>query len=412
MFFAMQLSPLQSRLAASVVASCLLVLLYFSLFSPHFALAIEISPSETVLLDELDLPLRLDGSSSADPTYEPAFAAFDRSLIGRAPAGVTVLGGNIPQSMSAAGATVHTFVFDSTAIFGSFSGSRSLELRDEPAETTEKRSELEGRNVSDRAAGDNEIEKRQSTRTVYISGNTCTQPQPASPNQGMLVAPQLILYVSTSPNNQNPGPQADASSQQVVMFTEGAVMYNLTATADVYFSVQAPNITSAFSGGYTYEVAASIDASYHSFSTRRFSEASWVDSDSSSALFVTRNLTDGRDEALNRAMMSMQPYVMFAQDASDGSINGLRLSFCGLQNSAQISAIKNNQTTNMVSSSMTRRGPGHRPKQQFYFRGLNSSTRYQGILAMNGTAGRAGAGVVGGGGLVFRATNFTTKSGK
>ena len=78
----MQLSPLQSRLAASVGATVVVLLLYLALFTPHLALAAEISqisvlditPDETTgrgdlsdLSDSGDLRLR-------EPVYEPEVA--------------------------------------------------------------------------------------------------------------------------------------------------------------------------------------------------------------------------------------------------------------------------------------------------------------------------------------------------
>lgn len=404
----MQLSPLQSRLAASVVASCLLLLLYFTLFSPNFALAAELELTLPVPIGDLDLPLRLDGRSQFDPTYEPEFAAFDRSIIGRAPAGVTPLFNNAPQPMNVVEGTTQLFVFEKASIFGRAPGSsvrsESLELRGEHDE---------GGDMLEPRSGDDTTTKRE-TKMVYISANTCQQPQPIDPSKTTMDPPQLTLFVSTSSKNQSPGPMGASGTQTVVEFTEGAVMFNLSTSGDVFLGIHAPNVSHVFSGTYNFQVAVSSDGWYHSFDPTADADLIWVDSDSQGALLITHNLTDSTDEAVGASIMKTQPYVMFAQNQDDRSISGLKYSYCGLQNFAQIAATKNGKFTSMVTTGMTRRGPGNLPKQQFYFSGLNSSSKYQGILARSGRSGEAGAGPndIGGGGLVFRATNFTTKSGR
>ncbi len=59
----------------------------------------------------------------------------------------------------------------------------------------------------------------------------------------------------------------DKSKQALVEFDEGAVMYNTSTTGDIYFAVYAPNVSTVFSGTtYNFQVAASVDGWYHSFS--------------------------------------------------------------------------------------------------------------------------------------------------
>lgn len=407
----MQLSPLQSRLAASVVASCLLLLLYLALFSPHFALAAEILEQTLPVpysIDDLDPPLGLDGRSPFDPAYEPEFAAFDRSIVGRAPAGVTPLVNNNPMPMNVLAGTTQLFVFEKEDIFGRVPvGINSLTSlgREDEEDGTE-----EGGNVAERT--DSERVAKRATKTIYISANTCQQPQAVNPNKTTTAPEQLVLYVSTSPDNQSPGPSGDKSTQTEIEFKEGAVMHNVTTSGDVFLGIHAPNNTEAFSGAYNFRVAVSSDGYFYSYDVSADADLIWVDSDSQGALLITHALTNSSDQAVIDAVMKTQPYVMFAQNQDDRSINGLRYSYCGLQNFAQIAATKDGKLTNMVSTGMTRREPGNMPKQQFYFSGLNASTEYFGILARSGSSGGTGPNVVGGGGVVFSATNFTTKSGK
>lgn len=408
---AMKLSPLQSRLAASLLGSALLLFIYFSLFSPQFSLADEgLKQPLPIVLDDLDIPLAFEGRSRLDPEYEPEFAAFDRSIIGRAPAGVTGLADNVPMPMNVVAGTTQLFVFEKEAIFGTDS---RLDLRGEDGggSCAGIWAEPEQR-TADGPDREHHVERRQSSKMIYLSANTCTQPQ-LNPNKTSMDPPQLTMFVSTSPENQSPGPSADPDTQVVVEFVEGAVMYNATTTGDVYLAIHAPNVSSVFTGQtYNFHVAASSEAFYYSYNVEADADLIWVDSDSQGALLITRNLTNSTNEATIDQIMQTQPYVMFAQNEQDeASIRGLKYSYCGLQNNAQIAATKNGKFASMVSTSMTLRGPGDLPKQQFYFSGLNASSTYLGILALNGGEGKSDTNVVGGGGVVYRAMNFTTKSG-
>jgi calcium channel MID1 len=402
----MQLSPLQSRLAASLLASCLLVLLYLSLFSPHFALAADVNPPSPMFILEDLVERHLDeGISARQPEYEPDFALFDRSIIGRAPPGVVALANNVPQQLNLDPGTSQRFVFEKASLSGGQTAA-TLELRGE--------SQDEARTLEERGPAGEEDEglvRRQATKTVYFSANTCMQPQ-LKPDATTMDAPQLTMYVSTNPMNTMPGPGSNLNLQTWHVFTEGAIMVNVTTSDDVYIAISAPNVTSAFfDGGYNVQVAASIDDWYHSYEEQLDPDLIWVDSDVESALLITRNLTDRSDPEMMTALMTRQPYVMFAQNEQDQSINGVKFSYCGLQNYAQIAGTKNGKQTNMVTTDITRRGQSNLPSQRFYFSKLNASTNYLGILAANGNLGVTGANVVGGGGRVSRATTFATKAG-
>ncbi|KAK3358958.1 stretch-activated Ca2+-permeable channel component-domain-containing protein [Lasiosphaeria hispida] len=408
----MQLSPLQSRLAASVIASCLLIALYFTLFSPHFALAIELKETYPVLLDELDIdyPPDLGARSPLDPTYEPEFSPFDRGIIGRAPAGVTALTNNEAMPMNVVPGTTQLFTFTVRPGSGRRDQESKVELRSEGNAT---RGQSAGAEAVEGTIPDEEqqkLERRQTQKTLYISANTCEQPEAIEPSKTSLDPPQLTMFVSTSSSNQSPGPLAKSGEQVRVEFVEGAAMYNFTTIGDVYIGVYAPNISKAFDGAYNFKIAASTDAFFDTYDMQEDADLIWVDSDAQGALLITHNLTESTDPVLEAQIMGTQPYVMFAQNKNDRSVNGLKFSYCGLQNYAQIAATKNGQFTSMVSTGMTKRGPGHLPKQQFYFSGLNSSANYIGILAQDGNASVSGNGLVGGGGHVFRAMNFSTKS--
>jgi calcium channel MID1 len=422
----MQLSPLQSRLAASLIASVLLLSIYFLLLSPSFALAGEPLDFGGPILDDLTLDEELDQRSSLNPSYQPEFALFDRSIIGRAPSGVTSLPNNIPRRLNIEAGTSTFFVVESSVIFGrSLSNthearSKARSTGDGPHQPRSEESEdlaMETRDAVD-LENDGLQPRQQPTRTIFISANTCVQPQRINPDATTMDPPQLSLFVSTSPQNTAPGPNQDLSAEVVKVFKEGAVMYRVNASADVYFGISAPNVSTEFKGIYNFEVAASLDGWYHSFDDQNPSELVWVDSDKGSAILVTKNLTDGLNSSMIQQVMDQGlQYVMFAETNNSWTTNGVRHSFCGLQNYAQIAAMKNGKSTNMVTTTMTTRGPGNLPKQQFFFNGLNSSTSYSGILAYvgksaTGNPGKRAEGEVGGGGRVFRATQFETKAGK
>lgn len=391
----MQLSPLQSRLAASLVATILLIILYLSLFNPQFALAEELHHGSPIVLDD---SMNLDSAGGElemrDPIYEPEFQAFDRSIIGRAAPGQTALTNNVPAASNLNAGETMVFVFDSSQL-SSRQESSPLELRGEPGTLDNEAGDGEGRS------------RKRATGTVYISANTCLQPSPNSTTSSL--APQLTLYVSNSTDNTSPGPSADSSKQVMQNFTEGAVMYGLTTSSDVYIAVTAGNMSSDLSGVYNFQVAASVDGWYHSYNDTNTEELFWVDSDTSSVLLMTQNLTTSRDRVVEQQVMGSRPYVMFAQNDANWAIKGLMYSYCGLNTNAQIAAVRNGQATSQVTTGMTKRGAGGYPKQQFYFSGLNSSTKYLGILARN-VDNSTNTNIMGGGGHVFRATEFETKS--
>ncbi|EKG19263.1 hypothetical protein MPH_03126 [Macrophomina phaseolina MS6] len=190
----------------------------------------------------------------------------------------------------------------------------------------------------------------------------------------------------------------------------GHVSVTVNASSNVYIGIAAPSsMGDGFSGEWQYEVAASIDAPYHEYNFREPADAFvfLVDSDTTSALFVTDNLTlsDAGDEDYERWMRAGNPFQLFAYSYNMTGIKGMERSYCGLLNAW------NEEPTSQVSG-MTTRGLGHKPKEQFYVMGLNGSTPYHAFPVMYGNSTAAGPGVVGGGGQVWSPVNFTTKAGE
>ncbi|KAK2047774.1 calcium influx-promoting protein ehs1 [Colletotrichum somersetense] len=415
----MQLSPLQSRLAASLIASLLLVLIYYLLSTPTFALAAELTGAAQPLLDNLQFDGSLGPRSHLEPTYEPEFAAFDRSIVGRAPAGVTGLVNNVGVNRNVPGNTTQNFVFEADAIFADFFNEKDeppmLELREVVNDSSPELASTEDVNLEN---NDHGLRRRQAQgRTVYISATTCIQPQRAA-NNTKDDPQQITMYISTSQDNQTPGPGQNASLQTTVPFVEGAAMFRVNATGDVFIGISAPaKNDEKFTGDWNFEVAVSTDDYFHSYDANP-SELLWVDSDSSAALLTTQNLTDTQNETRIKEIMEQgPPFVMFVENRENPTTNGVRRSMCGLENYAQIAAMRGGKFGNLASTSMTTRGPGNLPKQQFFFNGLNASAFYTGILVQTGNSSalrkrQDGDGSVGGGGRVFEATPFETKDGE
>lgn len=248
-----------------------------------------------------------------------------------------------------------------------------------------------------------DLEKR--STTVYLSLTTCMKPTSngtAPPGS----FPQLELYVSQSEKLEEPGPGKDGSLQNKSTAVGGYIGIQFDADGDVFIGVAAPNSTQ-YSGPYKYQIAASIDAFFHSVD-RDDPFLYFVDADNSAALLVTNNLTQSEPGSANyqQWMNITPPYTMFAHNINNTELAGLEQSFCALDESSRAK-----QISTSVEVGMTSRGLGNKPKQQFYITGLNRSSTYNGILAMVGNSTLPGNGVIGGGGKVWKPMNFTTKAG-
>ncbi|KAF9881320.1 calcium influx-promoting protein ehs1 [Colletotrichum karsti] len=411
----MQLSPLQSRLAASLIASLLLLFIYYLLSTPTFALAADLSEAFTPVLDPIEPDDVLDRRSELSPAYEPEFAAFDRSIIGRAPAGVTALVNNVKVNRNVQGNQTQSFVFEAISVFANFFDSSPDDaFVVEPRENGNASGGREEAHSEVEEAGLRPRQKAQS-RTVYISATTCIRPDRAA-NNTKLDAPQITMYLSTSKDNQTPGPGQNASTQNATIFEEGAAFMKVNATGDIFIGISAPGVDAAnFTGDWNFDVAASTDGFFHDYNDSP-SELLWVDSDSSAALLTTANLTDSHDEAtIQKILQEGPPFVMFVENRDHPTTKGVRRSMCGLEKYAAIAATKGGQFGNKASTVMTTRGAGNLPKQQFFFNDLNASAFYDGILVHIGnttTKKRQEGGTTGSGGRVFQATPFETKDGE
>jgi calcium channel MID1 len=393
----LKLTPLQSRFLASFVASAILVVLYLTLTSPQFAYAVDfdsrIPPDHNhPIISATDFQLQ---EQTVDLDDDEEIVENLHSVSSRATeAIVSALENNSPQNLNIDFGQTQNWIFSMQNIKPGITGPQL------PHDNTTDAVQVQARD---------ELRRRQDEQRVYVTVNTCLQPMASDPgNSGNIIPPQLTMYISTNPSNTNPGPFVSDPQQQIVEFSGGYALATVNASNDVHVGISALNVT-GFIGSWNYEIAASVDAPYHSVN-ETWSNLFFVDGDNHAALLITNDTTEANASSpVYQEWMSMTPpYGVFAHNMNDSSILGVKNSYCGLLKYAQIMAnvpSVNNQNV----AGMTNRGLGGKPKEQFYINDLNATSRYWGFLAM---AGNSTPGVIGGGGKVWMAMNFTTKTGK
>ncbi|KAL4806001.1 stretch-activated Ca2+-permeable channel component-domain-containing protein [Aspergillus unguis] len=255
-----------------------------------------------------------------------------------------------------------------------------------------------GSNASD--AQNNKV-KRANT-TVYLSLTICTGPiLDESVSNKDQPLPQLSVYISTS-GSQNLGP--GSSGQTPCNSTGGHMNATVTTESDVYIGVAAPD-GGDFTGSYSYQIAASTDDYFHNVNDTA-GTMTLDGSGAETALLNTVNGVDGMltEEQQKQWQNNTPVYTLFVNNANNIAASGLSRSYCALEHLSQ------NEKGIKVQTSMSHREILHNGLQeQFYVTGLNRSSTYIGVLALGNSTGSEN-GVVGGGGKVWKATNFTTKS--
>ena len=378
----------------------MLSLIYLALLLPSFVLSLGIEDApKTAALDGLIID-RDVGERSAEVLYEPQFVSFERTVIARQAENIKVLGNNSPQRFSMDPASIAFFAF---SVDGLTPRAAPFERELESASSVGQSPNLL---IED-------LFKRQTERTVFISANVCRHPERNTDDQ----PPALHLIVSSDPDDQFPN-STKATTQNVIFF-EGSAMQSISiSSGTVYFSIEAPPVPDDFKGEWNLEVAVSDDGWYHSY-VEESGEGNgmlWAaDVDGGSALLMTKNLTESRVEASALMTTPGLPFTLFVDASQSRSLDGVRRSFCGLQNYAGIASTKNDKPTEQMLMSMTTRGLGNFPKQQFWFGGLNSSTKYTGILVKSKTsvlAKRQNTGANAGVIQVFPEFQFQTAEGE
>lgn len=353
--------------------------------------------------------------------YESEFFGVDRSIIGRATTQPTGLVNNRVEATNVELGQSFYYVFTNASLWGDKSpatpGLPSQILLDKRQFVRAGDLLYPVQSEEDDYWEEPELKRRQTTtasetnRTLYITVTTCDQP---TSNTTTDAPPQLQLYVSQSANNTNPGPGQDSTLQEVITLDGGYALHQVNATGDVYMSIYAQNATEYSTGVYSAQIAASIDAPFHTYWNSTDPNLFLVDSDDFSALLFTDPfITNSTNTTLLEEWLDLTPpYVIFASDASDTSIVGIEKSYCGLQTKAQIQANRPGQTASTIVTGMTSIGNLTLPRQQFFVNGLGAGKTYNAMLAMNGNSTSSGQFVVGGGGQVFRQTQFEMLQGK
>jgi calcium channel MID1 len=448
-----KLTPLQSRLLASVIATCILVVIWIEFQPKYFVYASELpSAPEDAMHSQFgqaippdEVSIRIEEGESEDKGigetphgesgypailerrereeaeedvgYMPDFAYFDRSLIGRQQEEVFNLTNNVKKEMDTnPGLTAH-FVLAKSQLKIKREEDGSAFPAELDARVVENISKKDGEAEDDLdldATDEERLEKRQNRQQVWISANACRQPLPTTELITESSSPQLRLYVSTSTKNQKPGPEAkDNLAIDPITFQGGYANFTVQTNSDIFIGISAPPLTDGWAGSWHYEVVASINGYYHTYHEEE-TFLFMVDTDSASALFITPNITATNDTSAIQKWVDMKPlpFVMYTQPTEKwGPMTGLERSFCALQ-----TAINTTANTTVKSTITTNFGDADRnlAKAQFHVQGLKNGTAYQGFLAINGTTEGLdipGVGLVRNGGQVWRQFNWTTKAG-
>ncbi|KAL4902435.1 hypothetical protein BDW74DRAFT_64005 [Aspergillus multicolor] len=243
---------------------------------------------------------------------------------------------------------------------------------------------------------------KRATTTVYISLTICSGPilNESIPNSFQSL-PQLTVYFSTSDSLRDPGPHHEDDSGQVVRnSTEGYMSAAMPAETDLYIAVAAPN-GGNYSGSYSYQMAASTDAFFHTVDDQT-DPLSFIDSGSETALLTTDKPADQMLSEIQRKQWKNNTvvYKFFVNSANSAVGSGLSRSLCALEQYSEAGEGHNVQASRRGTDNLL---------EQFYVTSLNRSSTYVGSLAL-GNSTNTGNGIIGGGGKVWKAKEFSTKS--
>lgn len=343
-------------------------------------------------------------------SYGSNVAGLDHIIVGRAPGDGQDLGNNIPMKRNIEGGKTQYWVLRKETIFAAKPAETGTPLlfesapRDSLNETvpSDVSVETEPHSLLRRQDGS------QGSTAVYVSLAICDQPSWKDQSLSKVDPRSLTLYISQSPENQEP---REGKSDHSFSTSEGFGATRIQASGDIFFGVTAAK-NSNLDGIYNYELSVSVDTLYAAYNGHENlpnagSEDYIVhlDSDSNSALFVSSDFTKEKPTA------SVSPYSIFVHSNDDPSILGIQRSFCGLRNHVQIKGnLLNDPSTSNVDTRLIELGQD-KSKQEFYVTGLNASSEYFAVLAVDGNSTSEGGGVVRGGGTVGRSLSFRTKSG-
>ena len=423
-----KLSPLQSRLLAYLVVSSAYLALW-TCFTSHLVVnaAEVLTTPDHDAIDSRVLDALADGDLShiqdagfdqrGSEGYEPDFGLLDRSLIGRQAAQVEKLVNNQKMEKDIAPKETIHFVLQKDQL--NFKSASDVSTSAPEAQGTDDGSnEARLRRLTGIEGSTSDgMEKRQtSSGNVWLTANTCRQPMP----MGNATAasgrnhPQLVMYVSTSPKNQKPGPGATQNTLTNitgVLFDGGYAKFEFNTSSDVYIGISAPNLNDDWFGSWQFELAASTDGPYHNYNEED-PFLYMIDTDSESALFITYDLGDSNSTEDVNKWKEQNPFQMYAfSDGDNTPIKGMERSYCAIKDMFNVNTTKNFT----IDSSITTKFSGDNlPKTQFHVKGLQAAKTYNGFVVVEGSQQPLyipGAGMTRGGGRVFQAFNWTTKAG-
>lgn len=395
--FGFALAPLPSKLVASMLATTMLVLV---LFSASFPTAYSYDGSSV----RLGIPLgggfepvlgEGEGSCSSIDEGNCDWEDVSQGLglgmgVKRDTEILRGLGNGVPGRYNLQSGDINYWVLEPTELFGD-----DLNARDEP-----------------RRRRDGEYGKRQDRPPikVYLTFNTCLQPQPnaALPEfqRPTSPPPALQLFMSNSSDNTTPGPAATTKAQTAIPVVGGFASLTMNASGSIWVAVYAPRVSNVnqWQEVWNYELVLSTTKPYHGYVDDQFLYL--VDTDDNAALFITGNMSTtasregGVDEDANGAELLSHPppYTMYAQNMDVFSrFSGLEHSYCAVTKLAQV-------RPSSLDSSMTARGLGNLPKEQFHLRELNRSSTYLAFLARPGSNDSTDTS-----GTLWRALRISTK---
>ena len=333
----------------------------------------------------------VDSAHEALGKYESGFFGFDQGILGKRADDITALSNNAPENRNIQPGDDDHFTFPSKEV----NGPPSPKPTGIASNLQDRALPLDGGKPSN--SGGNQ---------VYISINTCNQPDPN--DQGSDSSPaQLTLFISTNPNNKKP---AAGNHDYEVKIIEGAGLQILNADSDIFLTVSAPS-TPGFKGQYNYDLTASIDSYYAYYNPSMYFYP--LDTDTNSSLLLTNNTTNATapDPSYKKWMSGPPPFSVFMWPQGFAKVRGLTQSFCGLHDWAPIKGNLLDDQNPSVKVSISEFGGGSsQPKQQTFVGSLNGSTTYIAVMALDGNSTDHGPSVIQGGGTVGSAINFTTKA--
>lgn len=394
----MRLSSCQSVFSASSI-----FLIYFSSSSTYLFQLSQASHADTILHEDHNhhrLPSLFGEPDTSqnrqirEGNYEPDFLGLNKGIVGRAAEDFTPLANNAPLPMDIKPGDIQYWSFPKTIL----RDPRVRPTLDVPLNLTTSNTTCLEEDLNQLAATQR---MTPSTRTVWLTLSICDRPTSTTAGN-TLAPPQLEAFVSRSSSNKRPD---SGRSDQIIAVTDGYGNLTLSSvTDDLWIGVKAPQQLNGFDGSYSYELVASVDAPYATYFdlNPKFNstEITAWDTDSNSAILWTGDITNALSNwTVFSEWMEKKPppFQIYVYDETDPVVGGISRSVCGLKKHAKVK--DSNNTMIRI---------GGQPKQQFYVTDLNSSSSYMATMTLESKSSNL---TVGGGGTVWRATNFTTKSG-